>query len=198
MQEAGAGRFVTRRGNWIGGKEQAAASGASFPSYDPTTGEVWGEFALADGSDVDGAVGAAKAAFAKWKAISPTRRGRLLMRWADAIHANADTIGRIETSQNGKLLNEMVLQPRIVPDWLYYYGGLADKIEGRVIPLDRHLGAQLHAARAARRGRRDHAVELAPVPHHHGGRPGAGCRQHGRDQAVGGDARFGDRGRAAR
>ena len=83
------------------------------------------------------AVAAAKTAFATWRAISPTRRGRLLMRWADAIHANADKIGRIETSQNGKLLNEMVLQARIVPDWLYYYGGLADKVEGRVIPLDR-------------------------------------------------------------
>ena len=44
-----------------------------------------------------------------------------MMRWADAILDNAETIGRIETSQNGKLLNEMVLQARIVPDWLYYY-----------------------------------------------------------------------------
>jgi aldehyde dehydrogenase (NAD+) len=69
--------------------------------------------------------------------VSPTRRGRLMMRWADAIAANAENIGRIETAQNGKLLNEMVLQARIVPDWLYYYGGLADKVEGRVIPLDR-------------------------------------------------------------
>ena len=96
------------------------------------------EFALGDGDRCrPRRWQAAKAAFAEWRAISPTRRGRLIMRWADAIAANAEKIGRIETPQNGKLLNEMVLQARIVPDWLYYYGGLADKIEGRVIPLDR-------------------------------------------------------------
>lgn len=137
MQQAGVAESVADYSHWIGGKDHAPSSGATFPSYNPTSGEVWGRFALGNSSDVAEAVGAARAAFAKWRAISPTRRGRLLMRWADAIHANAETIGRIETSQNGKLLNEMVLQARIVPDWLYYYGGLADKIEGRVIPLDR-------------------------------------------------------------
>jgi len=137
MHGADAAVSDTAHGHWIGGAEVAPSSGGSFPSYNPTTGAVWGRFALGDARDVDAAVGAAKAAFAKWRAISPTRRGRLLMRWADAIHANAEKIGRIETSQNGKLLNEMVLQARIVPDWLYYYGGLADKVEGRVIPLDR-------------------------------------------------------------
>ena len=137
MQQAGVAQSVAAYGHWIGGKDHAPSSGDSFPSYNPTTGAVWGEFALGNQNDVAEAVAAAKAAFAKWRAISPTRRGRLLMRWADAIHANAEKIGRIETSQNGKLLNEMVLQARIVPDWLYYYGGLADKIEGRVIPLDR-------------------------------------------------------------
>ncbi len=137
MLEAGVARSGTTYGHWIDGRDTAPSSGATFPSYNPTTGKVWGDFALGDKADVADAVAAAKSAFAKWKAISPTRRGRLLMRWADAIHANADKIGRIETSQNGKLLNEMVLQARIVPDWLYYYGGLADKVEGRVIPLDR-------------------------------------------------------------
>jgi acyl-CoA reductase-like NAD-dependent aldehyde dehydrogenase len=137
MQEAGVVPPVATHGHWIDGGNRAPSSGETFPSYNPTTGEVWGRFALGNAADVAEAAGAAKAAFATWRAISPTRRGRLLMRWADAIHANADKIGRIETSQNGKLLNEMVLQARIVPDWLYYYGGLADKIEGRVIPLDR-------------------------------------------------------------
>ena len=137
MPQAADAQSRVTYGHWIGGADRAPSSGATFPSYNPTTGAVWGDFALGDSADVAEAVAAAKAAFAAWKAISPTRRGRLMMRWADAIHANADKIGRIETSQNGKLLNEMVLQARIVPDWLYYYGGLADKVEGRVIPLDR-------------------------------------------------------------
>jgi acyl-CoA reductase-like NAD-dependent aldehyde dehydrogenase len=137
MQEAGERESPTEHGHWIGGRPQPGASARTFPSYNPTSGKVWGLFALGDQDDVASAVEAAGAAFAKWRAISPTRRGRLMMRWADAIGANAETIGRLETSQNGKLLSEMVLQARIVPDWLYYYGGLADKVEGRVIPLDR-------------------------------------------------------------
>jgi len=137
MREAGGRETVEAYRHWIGGRDHCGSSRQTFPSYNPTTGEVWAEFSLGSTEDVSAAVAAAKEAFAKWRAISPTRRGRLLMRWADAISANADKIGRIETSQNGKLLNEMVLQARIVPDWLYYYGGLADKIEGRVIPLDR-------------------------------------------------------------
>lgn len=132
MQEAAAAYR-----HWIGGHDHDGASGLTFPSYNPTSGKVWGEFALGSAEDVSAAVESAQSAFEEWREISATRRGRLMMRWGDAIAANAEKIGRIETSQNGKLLNEMVLQARIVPDWLYYYGGLADKIEGRVIPLDR-------------------------------------------------------------
>ncbi len=137
MLEAAGQSAAIAYGHWIGGRDRPASSGRRFPSYNPTSGKVWGEFSLGTSEDVGAAVAEAKTAFAKWRAMSPTRRGRLMMRWGDAIMANADRIGRIETSQNGKLLNEMVLQARIVPDWLYYYGGLADKIEGRVIPLDR-------------------------------------------------------------
>jgi aldehyde dehydrogenase (NAD+) len=123
--------------HWIGGTEADSADGGTFATENPTTGKVWGHFALGRAGEVDRAVEAASSAFGTWRNISPTRRGRLMMKWADAILANAETIGRLESLQNGKLLNELVLQARIVPDWLYYYGGLADKIEGRVIPLDR-------------------------------------------------------------
>jgi aldehyde dehydrogenase (NAD+) len=59
------------------------------------------------------------------------------MRWGDLIAENAEKIATIETEQNGKLIAEMRIQARLVQDWLYYFGGLADKIEGRVVPLDR-------------------------------------------------------------
>lgn len=123
--------------HWIAGAATGSEGGETFATENPTTGKIWGHFSLGKGADVDRAVSAALTAFESWRALSPTRRGRLMMRWADAIHANAETIGRLEAMQNGKLLNELVLQARIVPDWLYYYGGLADKVEGRVIPLDR-------------------------------------------------------------
>src|SRR5690606_37143284 len=72
-----------------------------------------------------------------WAKISPSQRGRLLMRWGDLIAENAQEIARLESLQNGKLLAEMQAQATVVKDWLYYFGGLSDKIEGRVIPLER-------------------------------------------------------------
>jgi len=115
-----------------------AASGRSFQSINPTTGKVWGHFAESDAADVDGAVRAAAAAFAEsWSSLSATRRGRLMMAWGERIAENADNIAKLETEQNGKLIGEMRGQTKIVKEWLYYFGGLADKIEGRVIPLER-------------------------------------------------------------
>jgi len=123
--------------HYIGGQTLESAAGNTFVTRNPATGATWGEFADGSAGDVDTAVAAAGAAFAgPWSTLSPTRRGRLLMLWADAIAANAAQIGALETAQNGKLLRESVNQAAAIPEWLYYYGGLADKIEGAVIPLD--------------------------------------------------------------
>ena len=125
--------------NYIGGADVAAADGRTFTAFNPTTGDVWGTFALAGPAEVDRAVKAASEAFrtGPWGKLSPTRRGRLLMKWGEVIAEHADRIATIETEQNGKLYAEMRAQARIAQDWLYYFGGLADKIEGTVIPLDR-------------------------------------------------------------
>jgi acyl-CoA reductase-like NAD-dependent aldehyde dehydrogenase len=125
--------------NYIAGRDVPAADGRTFTAFNPTTGAVWGTFALAAANEVDQAVKAADAAFrtGPWGALSPTRRGRLLMKWGEKIAEHADRIAAIETGQNGKLFAEMRAQARIALDWLYYFGGLADKIEGTVIPLDR-------------------------------------------------------------
>ena len=127
-----------RFGNHIDGESRPAADGRTFTSTNPTSGKTWGEFAESGRADVDGAVKAAAAAFeGAWRRLSPTRRGRLLMAWGDRIAESAEKIARIETEQNGKLVAEMRVQARVAKDWLYYFGGLADKIEGRVIPLER-------------------------------------------------------------
>jgi acyl-CoA reductase-like NAD-dependent aldehyde dehydrogenase len=125
--------------NYIDGRDIAAADGRTFTAFNPTTGAQWGTFALAGAADVDRAVTAASRAFrdGPWGALSPTRRGRLLMKWGEKIAEHADRIATIETEQNGKLFAEMRAQARTVQDWLYYFGGLSDKIEGAVIPLDR-------------------------------------------------------------
>jgi len=127
---------VRRYVNHVNGKDRAGD--AEFGSVNPTTGAIWGHFVESSTADIDAAVRAAQAAFeGPWSALSPTRRGRLMMKWGELIAANADKIGTMETEQNGKLFAEMRTQARVVQDWLYYFGGLADKIEGRVIPLDR-------------------------------------------------------------
>jgi acyl-CoA reductase-like NAD-dependent aldehyde dehydrogenase len=128
-----------RYGLLIGGEDVQPGAGRVLPSIDPTTGATWAEIGAADAADVDRAVRAARAAFEgeAWRSLSPTRRGRLMMRLADAITEHAESIARVETRDNGKLYKEMLGQLRAIPEWLYYFGGLADKVEGRVIPHDR-------------------------------------------------------------
>ncbi|MDQ4060069.1 MAG: aldehyde dehydrogenase family protein, partial [Pseudomonadota bacterium] len=126
-------------GNYIAGREVEAEGGRSFASTNPTTGQTWGTFAMSGAADVDRAVNAAHEAFraGPWAELSPTRRGRLMMRWGEKIAENAERIARMETEQNGKLVAEMRAQAQVAQDWLYYFGGMADKVEGSVIPLDR-------------------------------------------------------------
>ena len=72
-----------------------------------------------------------------WAKISASARGALLRKLADLIAAEADRLAEIETRDNGKLITEMRTQLRYIPQWFNYFGGLADKIEGRVIPIDK-------------------------------------------------------------
>jgi aldehyde dehydrogenase (NAD+) len=131
-------KTARRYANYVNGQDCEGRDGATFESINPTTGKAFGQFVESSAGDVDVAVRAAHAAFeGPWRTLSPTRRGRLMMRWGDLITEHAEQIATIETGQNGKLFAEMHTQARIVQDWLYYFGGLADKIEGRVVPLDR-------------------------------------------------------------
>ncbi|EKD60042.1 MAG: hypothetical protein ACD_54C00971G0001 [uncultured bacterium] len=112
---------------------------ATLQSYDPFTGRPWATIP-ADGVDeVNAAVGAARAAFKSkaWAGLTATARGKLLLRLADLIAENAERLAVIETRDNGKLLSEMTTQCRYLPEWYRYFGGLADKIEGAVLPIDK-------------------------------------------------------------
>jgi acyl-CoA reductase-like NAD-dependent aldehyde dehydrogenase len=124
--------------NYIAGRFVPPQSERTFEATNPTTGKPWGRFADSGKADIAAAVDAATQALrGPWGTLSPTRRGRLLMAWGDRIATQAEVIARLETTQNGKLLAEMRAQATVIKDWLYYFGGLADKVEGRVIPLDR-------------------------------------------------------------
>jgi aldehyde dehydrogenase (NAD+) len=110
-----------------------------MPSLDPFRNENWCEIPDSDEADVNAAVKAARAAFEStaWSAITPTARGALLRRLGDLITENAQRLAELEVRDNGKLLSEMLVQLRTIPQWYYYYAGLADKVEGSVLPSDK-------------------------------------------------------------
>lgn len=123
--------------NTVGGRLQTVS--ATFESFDPFTGKPWAAIPLDGPEEVAAAVAAAKAAFRspEWRGLTPSARGKLLVRLADLIAQNAERIAAIETRDNGKLIAEMTAQLRYMPEWFRYFGGLADKIEGAVLPIDK-------------------------------------------------------------
>ena len=124
---------------FIDGKFTAPKSEKYFDSYNPFTGEVWAQVAQANTEDVDQAVNAAHKAFSEgpWSSMTASQRGLLLHKLGTLIARDAKELATIEVQDNGKLFAEMFAQLNYVPQWFYYYGGLADKIEGGVIPLDK-------------------------------------------------------------
>jgi (Z)-2-((N-methylformamido)methylene)-5-hydroxybutyrolactone dehydrogenase len=118
----------------IGGLRSKPSSGLYFPTDNPCSGEVWANVARGSKADVDRAVEAAAAALPIWNRLRPAERGRLMMRIADLVERDAQSLATLEVRDNGKLYAEMLAQVRLVADWFRYYGGLADKLEGAVIP----------------------------------------------------------------
>lgn len=122
---------------YVGGSDRPAG-GRTFDTENPFTGEVWAKIAHGDKADVDAAVTAARGALdGDWGAMTASARGRVMMRLADLIEDHAAALGETEVRDNGKLLAEMGGQTRYIAEWYRYFGGLADKIQGAVIPTDK-------------------------------------------------------------
>ncbi len=115
-----------------------AASGKTFESFDPTTGESWATIPDGGEADVDAAVSAARDAFAgnEWRGLNGYRRGQLMYRLADLLEERAEELGAIETRDNGKLISETTGQARFAARVYRYFAGVADKLLGQQIPLD--------------------------------------------------------------
>ena len=124
--------------NLVGGCWCDPVSGEWFESVNPATGETWALIPKGVAADADRAVAAARAAFLSpsWRAMTPTARGEMLRRIASVLEYRIDEIAAIETRDNGKRLVEVIAQFRYLPKYFNYYAGLADKIEGAVIPID--------------------------------------------------------------
>lgn len=109
-----------------------------FDTENPYTGEVWAKIARGNSADVNKAVISAKNAFENvWGVMKPTERGKYLVRLAEIIERESSRLGELEVKDNGKLLAEMGSQTKYIAEWYRYYGGLADKVEGAVIPIDK-------------------------------------------------------------
>ena len=125
--------------HYINGAYVDPVGGEWFDSTDPYKGEVWAKIPRGTAQDVDRAVSAAKVAMTTgpWASMTPTARGKVMRRLGDLVAENAERLAELEVKDNGKLLSEMVGQMRYHPEWWYYFAGLADKIEGTVVPIDK-------------------------------------------------------------
>jgi len=130
---------LVRFRNVVNGKPADSATNRWLASVNPFDGEPWAEVPHCGAEDAEAAVEAAHRAFVKgpWATMSATARGKLLRRLGDLIARDAEKLATIETRDNGKLYAEMSGQCRYIPEWFYYFGGLADKIEGGVLPMDK-------------------------------------------------------------
>ncbi len=122
----------------INGEWTAAASGKTFPTVNPATEEVIANVAEGDKADVDRAVAAARKAFDEgpWSKMPAAERGRLLLKLADLIETNRKELAALETLDNGKPFGDSLKADLPLTAACYrYYGGWADKIHGKTIPI---------------------------------------------------------------
>ncbi len=123
--------------HFIGGEFCDAAE--HFESVDPSTEQPWAAMPAASADDVDRAVQAAHRALLspEWADMTATARGKLLMRLGDLVAEHADRLAALETRDTGKIIRETQAQIGYVADYYRYFGGLADKLQGAYLPVDK-------------------------------------------------------------
>jgi acyl-CoA reductase-like NAD-dependent aldehyde dehydrogenase len=122
---------------FINGEFVKAQDGKTAPTINPHDNSVIADVAQAGRADVDKAVKAAQAAFPKWSALSASERGRLLLKLADLIEENAENLATIESLDTGHPMRDTTrLDVPRTAGCFRYFGGMADKYEGSVVPVD--------------------------------------------------------------
>jgi acyl-CoA reductase-like NAD-dependent aldehyde dehydrogenase len=124
---------------YINGQYVDPANGEWFDSIDPYRGEAWAKIPRASRADADKAVAAANEAMWRgpWSKMTASARGKAMCKLGDLVAANAERLAEIEVRDNGKLMAEMLGQLRYHPEWWWYFGGLVDKLEGGLVPIDK-------------------------------------------------------------
>ena len=130
---------LTRYQMYINGEWVDAENGATFTSVNPATGQTWAEVPEASEADINRAVEAAHRAFSEgaWATMTPTARGKMLRRLAEVLAEHSEPLGRCETVDTGKLFKETRWQANYISDFFQYYAGLADKVTGETLPIDK-------------------------------------------------------------
>jgi phenylacetaldehyde dehydrogenase len=132
-------RFVKQpRKMLIGGEWVEAASGKTFATVDPATGEVLAQVAEGEAEDIDRAVKAARKAFdaGAWRRMRPSERERIIRKLADLLETHAEEFAQLETLDNGKpITTSRVADIPLSVDLFRYMAGWATKIEGNTIPI---------------------------------------------------------------
>ena len=120
-------------GEWIN-----SSSGKKIETLNPETNEVWATVPEANDEDVDFAVQSAQRAFdTSWSKLHPRDRAKYLRLIANELRNNAEHLGKIETIDTGKLFRETKTQANYIAEYYDYFAGLADKVEGTVVPIDK-------------------------------------------------------------
>ena len=120
-------------GEWVNSESKK-----SFKTLNPETNEPWALVPEASAKDVDKAVKAAQKAFeGEWPKLFPRERGNFLRKIGNQLRENAELLGKIETTDTGKLFKETNKQANYIAEYYDYYAELADKIEGTVLPIDK-------------------------------------------------------------
>ena len=123
---------------YINGEWVESSSGKKIETLNPETNKVWATVPEANEADVDKAVKAAQDAVnGSWSNLHPKERAKFLRNIADQLRTNAEHLGKIETIDTGKLFKEIKTQASYIAEYYDYYAGLADKVEGTVVPIDK-------------------------------------------------------------
>jgi betaine-aldehyde dehydrogenase len=123
--------------NYVNAQWLPSSTGETFPVFDPSTEEVIAHVAAASTSDVDKAVKAARTAFdsGPWPATTAQDRGRILFKLAEKIRQNQPMLAELESRNTGKPIVEAEYDIGDVATCFEYYGGLANKVNGNVMPV---------------------------------------------------------------
>jgi len=123
---------------YVNGQWVDSESGKTIETLNPENNEVWATVPEASTKDVDNAVKAAQNAFEKsWANLHPRDRAKYLRSLANQLRDNAEHLGTIETKDTGKIFRETKTQANYIAEYYDYFAGLADKVEGTVVPIDK-------------------------------------------------------------